>query len=44
MNLTNPSFILCIIALILSVAAFIWPIPWQVVTILIAIAAVIPRA
>jgi hypothetical protein len=43
MNYTHPSFILCVIALILSVAAFIWPIPWQVVGILLAIAAVIPR-
>ena len=44
MNYYDPSFILCIIALILSVAAFLWPIPWQVVGILLSIALIIPHA
>jgi hypothetical protein len=43
MNYTNPSFVLCMIALILSVCAFIWPIPWQVPMILVALAAILPR-
>lgn len=42
--LTNPSFILCVIALLLTAVSFVWPIPWQVPVMLIAIAAIIPHA
>jgi hypothetical protein len=40
----NPSFILYVIALALSVCAFVWPIPWQVPVIFIAIAAILPHS
>jgi hypothetical protein len=43
MNYANPTFILCVIALVLSVCAFIWPVPWQVPVILISIAAILPH-
>jgi hypothetical protein len=38
----SPKHILAAIALVLAVVAFFWPLPWQVPTILLAIAIVLP--
>ena len=40
--LLTPRHILVIIALLLSVASFVWPMPWGIVGILLSVALLLP--